>query len=145
MRSVSVPMSFPVLVGEKRGKMAARDLDPDAVSLQENVSGCPEVDLVLVDLPQFTQGKIERYFRSMKNRILLDLYYSPSELTGRIKEWVDSYNNYRYHEAIDDVTPSDKYYGRDLEILESREKGKAETMKIRRKFYRGTALIERPN
>jgi putative transposase len=92
-----------------------------------------------------TQGKIERYFRSMKNLILLDLYYSPSELTGRIREWVDYYNNRRYHEAIDNVTPSDKYYGRDLEILERREKVKAETMKMRRKFYRETALIERPN
>jgi transposase InsO family protein len=92
-----------------------------------------------------TQGKIERYFRSMKNLILLDLYYSPSELTGRIGEWVDYYNNRRYHEAIDNVTPSDKYYGRDLEILERREKVKAETMKMRRKFYRETALIERPN
>jgi putative transposase len=92
-----------------------------------------------------TQGKIERYFRSMKNLILLDLYYSPSELTGRIGEWVDYYNNRRYHEAIDNVTPSDKYYGRDLEILERREKVKAETMKMRRKFYRETVLIDRPN
>jgi hypothetical protein len=47
-------------------------------------------------------------------------------------------------QAIDNVTPSDKYYGRDLEILERREKVKAETMKMRRKFYRETALIERP-
>jgi len=64
-----------------------------------------------------TQGKIERYHRSMKNRILLDNYYAPAELTERIREWVDYYNHQRYHEAIDNVTPADKYYGRDRVIL----------------------------
>ena len=89
-----------------------------------------------------TQGKIERYFRSMKNLILLDLYYSPKELEVRIGEWVDYYNNHRYHEAIDNVTPSDKYFGLDREILEQRKKIKAKTMKQRRKYYQKTSLIE---
>jgi putative transposase len=83
-----------------------------------------------------TQGKIERYHRSMKNLILLDNYYSPSELETRISEWVDHYNNWRYHEAIDNVTPSDRFFGRDKEILEQRQKTKAETMSLRRKLYR---------
>ena len=69
-----------------------------------------------------TQGKIERYHRSMKNLILLDLYYSPTELEERIGEWVEYYNNHRYHEAIDNVTPSDKYFGRDQQILKQRKK-----------------------
>ena len=81
-----------------------------------------------------TQGKIERYHRSMKNLILLDHYYSPSELEERIREWVDYYNNHRYHEAIDNVTPSDKYYGRDKEILKNRMKIKKQTMRERRKI-----------
>jgi putative transposase len=46
-----------------------------------------------------TQGKMERYHRSMKNLILLDNYYSPAELGAHISEWVDHYNNQRYHEA----------------------------------------------
>ena len=65
-----------------------------------------------------TQGKIERYHRSMKNLILLDHYYSPSELENQIRVFVDYYNNQRYHEALKNVTPADMYYGRDLEILE---------------------------
>jgi transposase-like protein len=89
-----------------------------------------------------TQGKIERYFRSMKNLILLDLYYSPEELRARIGEWVNYYNNHRYHEAIDNVTPSDKYFGRDREILEQRKKIKAETMRQRGKWNQKMALIE---
>jgi len=89
-----------------------------------------------------TQGKIERYFRSMKNLILLDIYYSPEELRSRICEWVDYYNNHRYHEAIDNVTPSDKYFGRDREILERRQKTKAKTLQQRRKWNQKMALIE---
>ena len=83
-----------------------------------------------------TQGKIERYHRSMKNLILLDNYYSPAELEARISEWVDHYNNQRYHEAIDNVTPSDRFFGRDKEILKQRQRTKAETMSLRRKIYR---------
>ncbi len=72
----------------------------------------------------------------MKNLILLDNYYSPSELEERISEWVDHYNNERYHEAIDNVTPSDRFFGGDKEILEQRRKTKAETMRQRREIYR---------
>jgi transposase InsO family protein len=82
-----------------------------------------------------TQGKIERYHRSMKNLILLDNYYSPTELEARISEWVDYYNNQRYHEAIDNVTPSDRFFGRDEEILKKRQKAKVKTMNLRRSLY----------
>lgn len=81
-----------------------------------------------------TQGKIERYHRSMKNLILLDIYYSPEELTERIGQWVNYYNNHRYHEAIDNVTPSDRYFGRDRKILRQRERTKKLTMKQRRRL-----------
>jgi hypothetical protein len=50
-----------------------------------------------------------------------------------------------YYEAIDNVKPRDKYYERDLEILERREKDKGETMKMRRKMNQKMALIERIN
>jgi len=72
----------------------------------------------------------------MKNLILLDNYYSPAELEARITEWVDHYNNQRYHEAIDNVTPSDRFFGRDMKILEQRQRTKAETMRQRREIYR---------
>jgi len=83
-----------------------------------------------------TQGKIERYHRSMKNLILLDHYYAPSELNERIREWVDYYNHQRYHEAIDNVTPADRFYGRDHIVLERRGKVRRETMRVRRELYR---------
>ena len=79
-----------------------------------------------------TQGKIERYHRSMKNILLLENYYSPSELEDQIDLFVDYYNNYRYHEALDNITPADVYNGRRWEILTSREQIKKKTLRLRR-------------
>ena len=80
-----------------------------------------------------TQGKIERYHRSMKNLLLLEHYYSPSELENQIGRFVSYYNNYRYHEALNNVTPVDVYYGRKREILTRREQIKKETLLLRRR------------
>jgi len=44
-----------------------------------------------------TQGKIERYHRSMKNVIKLDNYYSPEELEKSLADFVEYYNIDRYH------------------------------------------------
>jgi len=79
-----------------------------------------------------TQGKIERYHRSMKNILLLENYYNPSELEDQIELFVDYYNNYRYHEALDNITPTDVYNGRRWEILTSREQIKKKTLRLRR-------------
>src|SRR5207245_235301 len=59
-----------------------------------------------------TQGKIERYHRSMKNRILLDNYYLPGQLEQSIEEFVSYYNNSRYHESLDTLTPTNYYITR---------------------------------
>ncbi len=82
-----------------------------------------------------TQGKIERYHRSMKNIVKLDNYYSPEELERKIAEWVEYYNNYRYHESINNLTPAVVYFGKHLKILKHRESIKFKTMKERRKIY----------
>jgi putative transposase len=87
-----------------------------------------------------TQGKIERYHRSMKNLILLDNYFSPSELEARITEWVDYYNHHRYHDAIGNVTPHDRYLGLDSKILKQRKKTKAKTIRMRRKIYQDLSI-----
>jgi putative transposase len=41
-----------------------------------------------------TQGKIERYHRSLKNQILLQDYYLPGLLEARLAEFV-AFNNTR--------------------------------------------------
>jgi putative transposase len=87
-----------------------------------------------------TQGKIERYHRSMKNIILLDNYYLPMELEARIEQWVEYYNKERYNESLGNITPRDKYLGREEEIFWARRKIKEETMKKRRKAYKDQLL-----
>jgi transposase InsO family protein len=88
-----------------------------------------------------TQGKIERYHRTMKNILLLDNYYSPDDLKVHIAAFVGHYNNCRYHESLDNVTPADMYTGRAAEIIEKRKKIKEKTMKERRKNYRQAIAI----
>jgi len=56
-----------------------------------------------------TQGKIERWHQTLKNRILLENYYLPGDLEARIDTFVDHYNHRRYHESLDNITPADVY------------------------------------
>jgi|TARA_B100001059_G_scaffold12641_1_gene10151 transposase-like protein len=79
-----------------------------------------------------TQGKIERWHQTMKNRILLENYYLPGNLEQQIGVFVDHYNNHRYHESLNNVTPADVYFGRDKDILREREKIKKQTIQYRR-------------
>src|SRR5438046_4777318 len=59
-----------------------------------------------------TQGKIERWHQTLKNRILLENYFLPGDLETQIAAFVDDYNHRRYHESIDNLTPADVYFGR---------------------------------
>ena len=68
----------------------------------------------------------------MKNVVKLHNYYFPGELEHAIVKFVDYYNNERYHESLDNVTPADVYFGRRRLILTVREQVKRETMRIRR-------------
>ena len=81
-----------------------------------------------------TQGKIERWHRSMKNVVKLQIYYSPSELEQSIADFVEYYNNQRYHEAIDNLTPCDVYFGKSEEVLTKREQIKQATLDRRCKL-----------
>ena len=79
-----------------------------------------------------TQGKIERWHQTLKNRVLLENYYLPGDLEAQIGIFVDHYNNHRYHESIGNVTPADAYFGRHTAIIERRKKIKKLTIQTRR-------------
>jgi transposase InsO family protein len=79
-----------------------------------------------------TQGKIERYHRSMKNVVKLENYYYPWELEKAIRQFVDYYNHQRYHESLDNVTPADMFYGRYEEIMGRRQLIKQQTLQRRK-------------
>ena len=59
-----------------------------------------------------TQGKIECWHQTMKNRILLENYFLPGDLERQITAFVEHYNHRRYHESLNNLTPADVYFGR---------------------------------
>src|SRR4051812_37982235 len=79
-----------------------------------------------------TQGKIERWHQTLKNRILLENYYLPGDLEAQIGRFVDHYNHRRYHESLSNLTPADVYFGRAQTILLERERIKRDTIRNRR-------------
>ena len=79
-----------------------------------------------------TQGKIERWHQTLKNRILLENYYLPGDLEDSIDSFVDHYNHRRSHESLRNLTPADVSFGRGQTILRERERIKRTTIQNRR-------------
>ena len=79
-----------------------------------------------------TQGKIERWHQTLKNRILLEHYYLPGDLERHVATFVEHYNHTRYHESLVNLTPADVYFGRAESILNERERIKRQTIANRR-------------
>lgn len=86
-----------------------------------------------------TQGKIERWHQTLKNRILLENHYLPGALEAAIETFVDHYNHQRVHESLGNVTPADVYFGRDKAILAERRRIKSDTIRQRRLLNRTQA------
>lgn len=86
-----------------------------------------------------TQGKIERWHQTLKNRISLENYFLPGDLEAHIEAFVDHYNHRRYHESLNNVTPADAYFGRAQAILNKRERIKQKTLETRRLQHRKLA------
>ena len=86
-----------------------------------------------------TQGKIERWHQTLKNRILLENYFLPGDLKAQIEAFVKYYNHQRYHESLKNLTPADVYFNRGQIILLEREKIKRKTIQNRRLQHRKSA------
>ena len=83
-----------------------------------------------------TQGKIDRWHQTLKNRILLENYYQPGNLEAEIGALVADYNHRRYHESLGNLTPADVYFGRGQTILTERKRIKRRTIANRRLLHR---------
>ncbi len=83
-----------------------------------------------------TNGKIERYHRTIKGEINLVPYEMPGELKEAIKAFIDYYNYERYHEGLGNVTPYDVYTGRHVEIIRGRKEVKSRTLQARKGYNR---------
>jgi len=83
-----------------------------------------------------TNGKIERYHRTVKGEINLLPYDTPGDLEAAIDSFVRHYNYQRYHEALGDVTPFDIYTAQHLKILRRRKEARSKTLEARRSYNR---------
>jgi putative transposase len=83
-----------------------------------------------------TNGKIERYHRSIKGELSLIPYEMPGDLEEAIEAFIEYYNYRRYHEGLNDVTPYDVYTGKHLEIIQRRKEAKSRTLQVRRDYNR---------
>lgn len=52
-----------------------------------------------------------------------------------LEKFVENYNNKRYHESLENLTPADVYFGRSEQILEKRRQIKSDSFRKRRQLY----------
>jgi transposase InsO family protein len=81
-----------------------------------------------------TNGKLERYHRTLKNEVNQVPYEVVEDLEGAIWGFIDFYNYKRYHKALKDVTPYDVLKGRLEAILARRKEVQRETLEQRRRY-----------
>ena len=84
-----------------------------------------------------TQGKIERWHRTMKDVVTLRNYTIPEDLEREVGRFVEYYNHKRVHESLGNLTPADVYEGRGREIQTARWRLKKQTFSQRRRINRG--------
>jgi len=83
-----------------------------------------------------TNGKIERYHRTLKGEINQVPHDMPDALKEALRGFIEYYNYRRYHEGLGNVTPHDVYTGRHLEIIQKRKEAKNRTLQERMNYNR---------
>ena len=81
-----------------------------------------------------TNGKLERYHRTLKTEVNQVPYEVVSDLEGAIGAFVDFYNHRRYHKALGNVTPADVLHGHREAILALRKEVQKTTFERRRRY-----------
>ena len=81
-----------------------------------------------------TNGKLERYHRTLKDDVNQVPYEVVGDLEAAIRAFVEFYNYRRYHKALKNVTPSDVLEGRLEAILAHRKEVQRETFDRRRRY-----------
>ena len=86
-----------------------------------------------------TQGKVERWHQTLKNRGLLENHYLPGALEEQVGAFIERTNHTRAHESLKNLTPADVYHGRGDAILAERDRIKRQTLARRRLHHHAQA------
>ena len=86
-----------------------------------------------------TQGKIDGWHQTFKNRILLENYCLPGDLEAHIDPFVADDNQLRYHESIGNLTAAEAHFGPGQTILTDRERIQRQTIANRCLMHRQQA------
>lgn len=81
-----------------------------------------------------TNGKLERYHRTLKHTVNQVPHDQPSHLNQALADFVAYYNFQRYHKALGDITPADVLHGNRDHILKHREEVQARTLERRKRY-----------
>jgi len=88
-----------------------------------------------------TNGKIERYHKSLKSRVKLYVYDCPNALKEEVGKFISYYNKKRYHESLGNVTPDDVFYGRRDLIIKERNEKRRLTLKSRKEYNQSSNSV----
>jgi putative transposase len=86
-----------------------------------------------------TKSKIERSHCSMKIVVKPQTFRFPSDLENTIKAFVSCSKIERYYKSLNNLTPTDVYFGRAEEVKDRREEIIQKTVKQRRQLNRQMA------
>jgi transposase InsO family protein len=88
-----------------------------------------------------TNGKIERYHKSLKSKVKLQIYGCPEDLNNEVEKFINYYNESRYHESLGNVTPDDVFYGKRDQIIKERNEKRRLTIERRKKYNQGLKAV----
>ena len=117
--------------------MSAADVS-DTLQLALKASGLDQVKVL--HRPRLLSDNGSSYVSSelgdwLKDKGIRHVRGRPYHLELSIGEFVEYYNNQRYHESLDNLTPVDVYFGRGPAILKRRESIKRKTIEQRRRLH----------
>lgn len=84
-----------------------------------------------------SNGKIERWHREMKITYRSKEVASFEQAKKVVRDFVDEYNHYRLHSALDYTTPYDRYLGIDRDLIVERKSKLQAAANKRAEYWRG--------
>ena len=121
------PRDMPRLVSDRGPALVSEDLN-------EHLDDIGIYHIYASPYHPQTNGKIERWHKSLKTNVYVHNYDKLDELKKNVGRFISHYNKNRYHESLGNVTPDDVFYGRRESIVKKRNEKKIFTVNYRKEM-----------